>query len=372
MAEDEELCSMLVELAKDQALDLPRQSLLDHLAAGVGEVLPGVGAAITLLASGEGPALLAASDLETLRLERLQSEIGEGPSVTAQQTMQGVAVPDLGADDRFSVFAPRAVAAGTRGAFSWPLCHEGRCIGSLDLYRDTTGPLPPADALRARALAEVATSYLVSARSRDELVAERDHFQHDAQLLASRIREAFAEPVRLEECDLPPVVHADDRDPSDLVVIDLRTTRSASTSPDLERAPVARSVCEDTDEPRSLVHVGPVSLATAVWVEAPPLSDDARAALADVRTTMCEGIVFTRQNPRGARAVKQIHVELTGQEATLRDLKELMADQARDVGAQAVVNFRYGHHAPTWWRRQVEHGNAPGSWYGEGEAARWE
>lgn len=520
--DDEKLCALLIEFANDLVLNLSSQSLIDHLAVRIVEVLPVTGVGLTLFAEGEDPLLLAGSNLEALKLEWLQHEIGEGPSVAARHAVEGVAAPDLDGDPRFPQFGALAVAGGTLAAFAWPLRHEGRCIGALDLYRDTVGPLDPADVVSAQTLADVATSYLVNARLRDEVAAERDQFQHsslhdpltglpnrrllrdridqaarrsrrsattasvlfvdldhfkaindthghrvgdavlcavatrleslvrpgdtlarlsgdefvflcedlqgrhDAELLADRIRDAFVEPFRLDDFDLTLTTSASvgvacagpadplseimleeadhamyeakvagsdhfsvdgtDRavDVSGEEVIDPRSLPPLSSALSTEWAlPCGHEACEehytpawareeeDVAESTSLVYVGPGVLTNVVRMEAPVMSAFARDALAEVRTTMCDGIFFTRQSPRGAHVVKRIHVVLTGKNPTLRDVKEQLAAQARDLGAQAVINFRYEHHATTWLRRRLEHDKAPCSWYGEGQAVRW-
>ena len=126
------------------------------------------------------PRYIAASDESALRFERLQTEIGQGPCLSAYESGEAVAVPDLAADDRFPRFGPAAMAAGLAAVFTFPLRHGDGRLGALDLYRDTPGELDPHDMDAAQTLADVAAAYLLNARARDEARATSDRFRHSA------------------------------------------------------------------------------------------------------------------------------------------------------------------------------------------------
>jgi diguanylate cyclase (GGDEF)-like protein len=175
------LSAVLSEFARTLATDFPIQRILDHLVARIVEVLPISAAGVTLISEGRAPRYVAASDLSALRFERLQTELGEGPCLTAYETGQAVGIPDLGADDLFPRFAPAAIAAGLGAVFTFPLHGaEGR-LGALDLYRDAPGELDQQDMAAAQTLADVAAAYLLNAQARDEARATSDYFRHGAQ-----------------------------------------------------------------------------------------------------------------------------------------------------------------------------------------------
>ena len=123
------------------ATDFPIQGILDHLVQRIVDVLPVTAAGVTLIHDGQAPRYIAASNEEAMRYERLQTQIGEGPCLTAYVSGQAVSVPDLRADDRFAQFAPAAVAAGLAAVFTFPLRQSGGRLGALDLYRDVPGDL---------------------------------------------------------------------------------------------------------------------------------------------------------------------------------------------------------------------------------------
>ena len=161
--------------------DFPIQGILDHLVERIVEVLPVTAAGVTLISAGTAPRYIAASDESALRFERLQSDTGEGPCLSAYESGVAVAIPDLASDERYPGFAPAAVEAGLAAVFTFPLRHGDGRLGALDLYRDVAGVLSPDDMEAAQTLADVAAAYLLNAQSRDEALATSDRFHHNAE-----------------------------------------------------------------------------------------------------------------------------------------------------------------------------------------------
>ena len=168
-ADDDDLVGVLSEFARTMATDFPIQGILDHLVQRIVDILPISGAGVTLIAPGTQPRYVAASNDAALIFERLQTELDEGPCLAAYHSGLAVVIPDLGRDDRFPVFAPRALADGLAAVFTFPLNHDEMRLGALDLYRDTTGPLAPGFMVAAQTLADVAAAYLLNAQARGDL-----------------------------------------------------------------------------------------------------------------------------------------------------------------------------------------------------------
>jgi diguanylate cyclase (GGDEF)-like protein len=177
---EEKLSSVLSEFARTLITDFPIQGILDHLVERIVDVLPVTSTGVTLISPGTAPRYIAASDDSAMRYERLQTDMGQGPCLSAYESGDAVAIADLSADHRFPLFSPAAVAAGLAAVFTFPLRHGDGRLGALDLYRDTPGPLDPHDMAAAQTLADVAAAYLLNAQARDEARAASDRFHHDA------------------------------------------------------------------------------------------------------------------------------------------------------------------------------------------------
>ncbi|WP_328494026.1 GAF and ANTAR domain-containing protein [Streptomyces sp. NBC_00414] len=127
------------------------------------DLLPVTGASISITGSRTARALWCASDDTAARLAEAQYTLGDGPCQSALDRAAPVLAPDLttGPDARrWPVFAHQAVDLGVRAVFSLPLGAGALAIGTLDLYRDTVGPLSPRD-LRIALLARDAVTFAV-------------------------------------------------------------------------------------------------------------------------------------------------------------------------------------------------------------------
>jgi len=176
---DDRLSDVLREFARNMATDFPIQGILDHLVRRIVEILPIDAAGVTLISASKAPEFIAASDESAMRFERLQTELGQGPCLAAYETDSSISIPDLTEDGRFPLFAGRAAAEGLVAVFTFPLRHGDRRLGALDLYRETPGALDEAELSAAQTLADVATAYLLNARSRADLHAASAK-QHEA------------------------------------------------------------------------------------------------------------------------------------------------------------------------------------------------
>lgn len=179
-----DLSDVLSEFARTMLTDFPIQGILDRLVKRIVDVMPVSAAGVTLVSAGLEARYVAASNELGLRLEELQSELGEGPSLAAYHTGKAISVPDLRGVQWFPSFAPRAVAAGLVGVFSFPLHHADLQLGALDLYCDRPGPLSSDAMAAAQTLADVASAYVISAQARADLQTSseqaRDAALHDS------------------------------------------------------------------------------------------------------------------------------------------------------------------------------------------------
>lgn len=180
VAIERRLSELLSEFARTLLTDFPIQRILDHLVVRIADVLPVGSVGVTLISDTDTPRHVAASDDSALRFVKLQTEMGEGPCLTAHRTGQTVVVPDLRSDDRFPDFARRALEEGLSAVFSFPLQDENRRLGALDLYRETAGTMDAEAMETAQTLADVTTAYLRNAETRAELEASSLQAQHNS------------------------------------------------------------------------------------------------------------------------------------------------------------------------------------------------
>jgi hypothetical protein len=130
--------------------------------------LVGVSGAGIMLMSGEVPrGSLCASDEVSHLIEDLQYTTGEGPCVDAYRQDRVVIEPDLAdpATPRWLAFTPRAVRAGARAVFGFPLRVGTVRLGALNLYRDAPGPLSDDQHADALVVADVTARWVLEMQS---------------------------------------------------------------------------------------------------------------------------------------------------------------------------------------------------------------
>ncbi|MFE2018925.1 GAF and ANTAR domain-containing protein [Streptomyces sp. NPDC059499] len=129
------------------------------------DLLDVTGASVSLYGGMDAHALWWSSDTVAGRLAEAQYSLGDGPCQAALEQGAPVLAADLvsGPDARrWPVFAQQAVELGVRAVFSLPLGADGIAIGTLDLYRETTGPLSPQDLAFAFPAAEAIAAALLA------------------------------------------------------------------------------------------------------------------------------------------------------------------------------------------------------------------
>ena len=184
MVQQDTLSEVLSDFARTMLTDFRIQAILDHLVDRIVDILAISGAGVTLISPGSSPHYVAASGPEALHFEQLQTELGQGPCLTAYATGELVAIPDLARDERYPQFSAAAVSGGLAAVFTFPLRSGDGRLGALDLYRDTAGGLNPEDLAAAQTLADVAAAYLLNAQARELVLQASERFKasslHDA------------------------------------------------------------------------------------------------------------------------------------------------------------------------------------------------
>jgi GAF domain-containing protein len=108
---------------------------IDTIVAGAVESLGTEYGGLTLLKSGaRSLATVGATHPSVVEADRLQYELHEGPCIDAAADAKMVVSADLGSDDRWPEWGPRAAAVGFHSVLSAQLHARGRRIGALNLY----------------------------------------------------------------------------------------------------------------------------------------------------------------------------------------------------------------------------------------------
>lgn len=113
------------------------------LAAPFFTVLPIAGVAISVFDQRLRASVVHSSDTVSARLEEIQFDVGEGPSLDSFRTGLPVSVPDLGAADQWPAFSSYTDAIAAAALFLFPLTLGAACVGVVLCYSTTTGPLSP-------------------------------------------------------------------------------------------------------------------------------------------------------------------------------------------------------------------------------------
>ena len=173
-----ELVKTFVELADTLVDDFDVVELLTLLADRCVEVLDVTAAGLMLATDGELRVIASSSDaMRVLELFELQSE--EGPCPECFRTGKPIVNQQLNTvDDRWPLFAPRALEAGFRSVHAVPMRLRGQIIGALNLFRTAEGGLTEDDAIAAQALADVATVAILQHRAAAEAHAVNEQLTY--------------------------------------------------------------------------------------------------------------------------------------------------------------------------------------------------
>jgi transcriptional regulator with GAF, ATPase, and Fis domain len=173
------LVETFVTLADTLVDDYDIVELLDGLVERCSEILAATDAGI-LLPGRDGRLEVVASTSERSRLIGLfQLGAGEGPCVEAYETGRSVTVDNIAATyARWPRFATLAAELRYESMHAIPLRLRKETIGSLNLFRESTGGFSDDDRVAARALADVATIGILHERSLRESDIARTQLQH--------------------------------------------------------------------------------------------------------------------------------------------------------------------------------------------------
>lgn len=142
--------------------------LTDQLCIDCEQSLGLAGVGMTLMNAAGHQAVIGTSGAVASRLEEIQFDLGEGPSLDASRYDRTVGSDDLGDGVllRWPAFAPAALAAGVRAVTAVPLSVGGVRLGSLSMYRSAPGRLDVQQQTAAQAYGGAAVVVLLHLQDR--------------------------------------------------------------------------------------------------------------------------------------------------------------------------------------------------------------
>ncbi len=184
-----ELVRTFVEVADTLVDDFDLVDLLTLVADRCVEVLD-VAAAGLMVAGIDGDLRVVASSSEAMRvLELFELQAEEGPCPECYRTGQPVVdLPLSVSDARWPRFAPRAIDAGFRSVYAFPMRLRADVIGAVNLFCADSSGLSVADVTAAQAFADIATIAILQHRAAD-----------DAQVINDQLTKALDSRVVIEQ-----------------------------------------------------------------------------------------------------------------------------------------------------------------------------
>ncbi len=195
------LIRAFVELADSLVDDFDVIDLLDRLAGHCVELLAADAAGIMISDDQHRLRVVASTNEQSDWMELLQLEADEGPCMDCYRTGTAVSVADLKtAAERWPRFVPALAQRGAYGSVhALPLRLRGEAIGTLNLFHNEPGPLPPADLALGQAMADVATIGILSeqAINRAEVLSGQLQTALDKRIVIEQAKGVLAERGRL-------------------------------------------------------------------------------------------------------------------------------------------------------------------------------
>lgn len=132
---------------------------------------------------------MASSDESVKLLELFQLQYHEGPCLDCFRTGTAVVNTDLAAAaESWPLFAPRAVAAGYQSVHAFPLRHQRKVLGAMNLFSSARGRLEADDIRVVQSLADIATIGLLQERA-----------IRDGEILTQQLQGALNSRVTIEQ-----------------------------------------------------------------------------------------------------------------------------------------------------------------------------
>lgn len=176
---EHQLVDAFVSLTDSLVSDYDVVELLQTLVDNAAELFDAQAAGILLVNPQQELEVVASTSERSSFIGLMQLRAGEGPCVEAFATGETVSVEDPEEmQRRWPLFAATSAQQGYASVHSIPLRLRDSTLGSMNLFRETTGALNTTDAVAARALTDVATISILQQRTTEHAVLVQQQLQH--------------------------------------------------------------------------------------------------------------------------------------------------------------------------------------------------
>ncbi|MDG4667974.1 GAF and ANTAR domain-containing protein [Mycobacterium sp. 236(2023)] len=188
---ERELAQVLGDLALEMQGQSDTESTLQSIVTGAVAVVPGVRwAGISLI---EGPKVKprVPSDPIVAKLDAIQSELNEGPCLSALREHRTVLIDDMAAETRWPRYCETAMDIGARSLLSFRLFVQNRNLGALNLYASEAGVFADEPMLIGEIVAQHASVALIGAAAEasfDAALSSRDVIGQAKGIIMERFR----------------------------------------------------------------------------------------------------------------------------------------------------------------------------------------
>ena len=167
------LGDLAVQMQAQQGTDDTLRAIVDAAA----HIVPGARWAGISMIQGRQVVAVVPTDPIVAKLDELQSELGDGPCLTALRDLHTVQIDDMSADTRWPQFTRQATELGIRSLLSFQLFVQAENLGALNLYGGAAGVFSDDSVQVGTILAQHAAVALVGTTAEDHFhaaLASRD------------------------------------------------------------------------------------------------------------------------------------------------------------------------------------------------------
>ena len=204
----EPLARTLGNLAVEMRDQKDPDATLRTIVAAAVAIVPGARWAGISLIQGRTIEPRVPSDPLVAELDALQSELNDGPCITALREHHTVHVDDMESESRWTTFAEAAVGRGVRSMLSFQLFVARDNLGALNLYGEDAGVFTDESFAHGEILAQHAAVAMVGSNVEQQMhraLASRDVIGQAKGIIMERFDvdavQAFALLTRLSQTD---------------------------------------------------------------------------------------------------------------------------------------------------------------------------